>query len=72
MNSKRVIKDDGDKILADSIVYIDYISDLKIRDVIEHNEDNYKIFRIHNPNYLNRHLEIYCLKYPRGSDPYDS
>ena len=63
LNSKRVIKDDGDTILADSIVYIDYIEDLKMRDVIEFNDDNYKVFRIHNPNNLNRHLEIYCKKY---------
>ena len=72
LNSKRVIRKEGDKILADHIIYIDYLEDIKMRDVIEVGEDKFKIFRIHNPNRLNRHLEIYCLKYERGSDPYDS
>jgi len=72
LNSNRVIRRDGDKILADHVVYMDYISDLKMRDVLRVNDDEFTIYRIHNPNEMDHHLEIYCKLNERGIEIGDS
>lgn len=72
MNSSRVIRRDGDKILADHIIYIDYISDIKMRDILRVDDDEFTIYRIHNPNEKNHHLEIYCKLNERGYEIGDS
>ena len=72
LSSQRAIRKEGDKILADHKIYIDYISDIDIDDRLKVDDDEFKIYRIHNPNRLNRHLEIYCLKMERGTEVGDS
>jgi len=72
MSQARVIRKEGDKILADTIIYIDYIADLEESDIIKVDSVNYQIKWIRNPNKMNRHLEIYCLNSQEGTEPYDS
>ena len=66
LREDRIIRSEGDKIIADHIIFIDYISTIDINDILAVGGEEFTIHSILNPNKLNRHLEIYCRKNERG------
>jgi hypothetical protein len=65
LSERRVVKSEGSIILADHMVYIDY-TDVTTRDILQIGSDQYSIYSIHNPNGLNRQIEIKVLKKKPG------
>lgn len=65
LNERRVVMNEGGVVLADYMIYIDY-TDVTTRDIIQIGTDQYTIYSIHNPNGMNRMLEIKALKKKPG------
>lgn len=65
LNERRVVMNEGGVVLADYMIYIDY-TDVTTSDIIQIGSDQYTIYSIHNPNGLNRMLEIKALKKKPG------
>lgn len=60
-------RNEGNSVLADTVFFVDFYADINNSMRIKHGSDYYSIYQIHNPNELNRHLEIKCLKMKDGS-----
>ena len=57
LSSREIIRDEGGRVLADYKLYIDVI-DVIEADVVEIDSLWYDIYSIHNPNEMDRHLEL--------------
>lgn len=66
LSESRFIRNEGDKIVADHEIFIDYISTLEFEDYIKDGDDYFQIYSIKDPNKRNHHLEIKALQMPRG------
>jgi hypothetical protein len=67
LSENKVIRDDGNRILADYILYIDYVSGILPNDRVIIGSDEFEVYRVHDPNNMNRHLEIYMLRDQPGT-----
>ena len=72
LKENEVVRGEGNKVLADYRFYIDYTSDIDLKYRIVTDENEYHIHGIHNPNLLNRHLEITCLQVQPGQEVWGS
>lgn len=68
LSENRVIRSEGDKILADHVIFIDYISDIRFTDFMVVGSEYFQIYKVYNPNNMNHHLEIFGLKMEHGFD----
>lgn len=66
LSGRDVIKNEGNKIVADWKVYLE-VTDVKEIDMIKNGADVYDIYSIHNPNNMGRHLEIKMKKLEPGA-----
>jgi len=65
LTGKEVVRNEGNVVVADYRLYIEY-TDVTEADIIKSGLDGYNIYSIHNPNNMNRHLEIKMLKLKPG------
>lgn len=68
LSEKKVIRDDGGRIIADHVFFIDYVSGILGTDRAVVGSNEYNIYRVRNPNGMNRHLEIYMLLVQPGTE----
>lgn len=57
LSSREIIRDEGGKVLADYKIYLDKTDIVEV-DIIEIDSQWFDICSIHNPNELDRHLEL--------------
>lgn len=65
LSGNKIIKDEGNQVISDHICYL-LESDIEEKDRILCDGDVFEIYRVFNPNKLNRHFEIYLKKLPAG------
>ena len=66
IREKEQPRDEGNVVLADTIFYCDYYAGITNTMRISYGSDLYDIYQIHNPNEMNKHLEIKCRKQYSG------
>lgn len=62
LSANEIVKDGNNKILADYKFYADYSPAVIEGDYLAIESEKFKVFRVHNPNKMNRHIEIYALR----------
>jgi head-tail adaptor len=66
LSGTETVRNEGNKIDADYLLYLS-ITDITTDDRIKIGSIYYSIYRVHNPNLMNRHLEIYLKELPSGA-----
>lgn len=66
LSEKEQPRKEGNVSLADTVFFTDYTSGVTNEMRLVYNSENYEIYQVHNPNDMNRHLEIKCKKMQPG------
>ena len=58
LSGNEIIKNEGNTVDADYLLYID-VTTIDKDNRVKIGSDTYSVYRIHNPNQMDRHLEVY-------------
>jgi hypothetical protein len=72
LSEHRVVRDDGGRIIADYILFIDYTTGLSLTNIVSINGEEFTIYSMDNIDNMNHHIEMYLLKQQPGVEIGDS
>lgn len=72
LSESKAIRKEGGKVLANYVIFVDYTTIIKQNSIMVVGSEEFSVYRIYNPNEMNDHLEIFCLRNERGVEVDDS